>query len=1317
MRKKTLWKDIRTSIAKSKGRFVSIICLIMLGTFALIGLKVTGPDMRQTGQHYFAKQNAADLTVMSDYGLSQADVEQIKKSPGLRQVEFGYLKDLIIKHSATSFRLFSTPNQLSRFEVKDGRLPKNLHEIAVDANYKDQYPIGSSIDFSEKADIKGNYLLKEHRFKVVGHVYSPEILNNINLGPSKAGSGELKGYALVTPQTFASDVYMLARLAYKDTQKLDPYTSQYSTKIRQHKQKLQALLASRPQERLAEVKRQAQEDIDQGQIKIKEAKQKIADNEAKLKDAQKKLADGKIQLADKEKEYQTKIQQAQDQLAQGAAKLAAGQTSLDQAAAQLAEGKQRLDQGKLTIQQKGQLLDQANQQLAQAKQSLVSAKEQLDAGGQTLLQAQNQLTAGYQQLASGKQALMQAKDQLTQKEVGLKAGKDKLAQAKTAYQALQSQLAPLNQKQTILTEQMAGLKNEITQLSADNEGQKANLAAAIAGAQAQVNQLTNQLADPKLTPEQQAALQNQLSAAQAQVSQSQANYNQFVAGSYIQAQQNIAAKQAKLTDLQGQLAQVQEQANPLQDKSNVLGGQVDMLQSQIDQGESALDAARQQLAIKEAAITKGQASLDQKAQILAGQKTMYESKVKQYNDGQAAYQTKLNQYQAGLDLYHQGLATLDQKSQAYQEGLAKYQAGQALLADKANQLSQAQSQFASKKADGQSKLDQARHDLVKGQSDYEDKLAEFKDKKADALAKIKEKEADLQDAKDKLETLTLPEYLVDSRREIPGAEGYKIYTSISEIVDSLGNIFPVFLYLVAALVTSNTMTRFVDEERTISGTLKALGYSNRDVMKKFVVYGMAASLIGALIGIVMGHTLLPWIVYNAYHNEYTLPAMEWHLHWGLSLLGIFLALLAAVVPAILVVSRELTDRPANLLLPKAPVQGSMILLERIPFIWSRLSFTHKVTARNIFRYKKRMLMTIFGVAGSVALLFAGLGVQHSISGINDRQFGDLIRYDLIIAANERLTTHEQDELNQKLKDSRIAQQTPVHFEEVKKVAGAKQDQQEIKVIVPSRAKGFEQYIQTLDRRTQKQLSLNKNGVLVSERLANLLRVKIGDSIQVKDADGKARSLKISGITEMYLGHFILMNPETYQESFHQTAINNGHLLILKQNNVKAVRQLATDFMELEAVKGVVQNITLSNQIQTIVHSLNKIMRVLIIVAIFLAIVILYNLTNINVSERIRELSTIKVLGFHNKEVTLYIYRETFVLSLLGVLVGYGLGNGLHRYIIDKVAPDHVMFDPIVGMNAYLIPAVVTILITVILGFLVNRRLRHVNMLEALKSVE
>lgn len=730
------------------------------------------------------------------------------------------------------------------------------------------------------------------------------------------------------------------------------------------------------------------------------------------------------------------------------------------------------------------------------------------------------------------------------------------------------------------------------------------------------------------------------------------------------ANASVASGQTQLQAAQTQLAQGQ---NQLSDSWN-----------QLANGKTQLDAAREQLETSKTVLDKVGATLGKWEQTgITGKlyeqiRGKYDMAINQYNEACAEYNRQLNAYNAGLRQYQNAVARLDQGSQAYRSNADNLAQASKQIAEKQNELGKAVSQAGKQVADGVTQLIQGQRDIDKAETEYQSKLAEFNAQKPEAERKISEAERQITLAEEKIDNLTVPAYSVSGRREGLTSQGYCVYMVIEGIVAKLADIFPIFLYFVAALVTFSTMGRMVDEERTNSGTLKALGYGNADVMLKFIVYGFAASTLGTCIGVLAGHTLLPLIVAHAYSAGFTMPDIMLKFHPWITMAAFALAWISAVVPAWLAASKELREKPASLLLPKPPAKGSKILLEHFPPLWNRLNFTHKVTARNIFRYKTRMFMTIFGVCGAVSLLTAGLAVQSS---------------------------------------------TAVRYEELSKTAGKENDKQSITLLSTDDAYNFNEYLTLRDRKTHQPQILVNNGAVISERLAEMLNVSVGDTFTVNDENGAQRTIKVAGISEMYIGHFIFMNAQCYEHVFGDQYSTNAYMVGLKDHSNANTERQGAKFMKLAAVRGVVQNTTQKNMVSTIVGSLNQIMEVLILVAVLMAVVILYDLTNLNVSERIRELSTIKVLGFHTSETTMYIYRETILLSLLGILAGYGFGEWLHRYIITEVPPDEVMFDPAISWIALAAPAIVVAVVLAVLGWIVYRQLETVDMLEALKSVE
>lgn len=1290
---------------------------MLLGSFALVGLKVTGPDMRSTGETYFNDLNVSDLTIISDLGLDENDEETIRKVKGADEIEFGYMKDVVLKDTNTSFRIFSDSENLSDYQLIEGKLPKEADEIALDQQYASKYNIGDTIEFTEKEEANGEKSLDRESFEVVGFIYSGEIISDVNLGQSTAGTGALKGYAVVTEEAFDSDYYMLARVSFEDTKNIDPYSDEYTDKIQAHKDDLSDLLKDQPEIRLAAIKKDYQEEIDDGQAEIDEAKQEISDKQKQLDDAKKQLEDGKEEIEANEKKLNNQVADAQAQIDDGESQMSDAKTSISEAEDKLTDAKKQLDQGENTLDAKWEQLASAKQQLAMVKKSLANAQAQLQDGAYAIDKGRQQIAAGYEQIKSNEDELEKSEEKIHTAEQTLAQKQKEFDEKNQEYQENKQVFDQKNEEYKSKLAQVQKAQAELDAKKQELEKAKKQLETSIQDLQKEVDRLENKLADPQLSPEEKVKTIKQLEKTKQGLKEAQKEKEIFLKETYVPGKAELAAKQTALEAKKKELEKAEPALKEGEKELKAAKEQLDSAQKQLTEANQELATKKEALQTGQKQLAEGKKTLHEKEELLKEKEEEYQAGLEKYNAGVASYNESMNQYYAGLKQWQQGAEKLDKKSAEYQKNADKLAKAQSELANKQKELAAAKDELATKKADGESQLADAKQTLADKEKEYEEKSQEFHDKLPEIEEEIEENQESLDEAQETLDHLSEPVYSLDSRREIPGGEGYKIYSTITWIVDAIGNVFPIFLYFVAALVTFTTMTRFVDEERINSGTLKALGYDNQDIMKKFIFYGLVSGLSGAIIGIILGHTLMPIIVYNAYRSGFTVPKIEFHFHLGVTLVALLLAIVSSVLPAWLVAKREHKQMPANLLVPKAPSAGSKILLERITPIWNRMDFTHKVTARNIFRYKKRMFMTIFGVAGSVSLLFAGFSVQHSIGGINERQFGDLIQYDVIVAENDYVPEDQQEEIDELLHSADVTEFETIHFEEMTKVAGENKDTQEIKLIVPNNPDQFSDYVHLVNRKTEEKISIPEDGVVISERLADLLDVDVNDTITLKDSKDKEQEMKVSAITEMYMGHFAFTSAEGYRTIFNQEATDNAYMVNLKNSSLENTEDQAAKFMDLSGVKGVVQNTTLTNEISVIVDSLDQIMTVLIIIAVLLGVVILYNLTNINVSERIRELSTIKVLGFYDKEVTLYIYRETILLTILGILVGFGIGEWLHQFIITVVPPEDVMFNPALSISSFIIPTVVISIVTLILGFVINRRLKNVDMLEALKSVD
>lgn len=909
------------------------------------------------------------------------------------------------------------------------------------------------------------------------------------------------------------------------------------------------------------------------------------------------------------------------------------------------------------------LSDNGPQRLTYLKQS---TQEKLMTEQQNIIEAKAQLQDAEKQLQDTHSTLSEREKDITNGEQLLHNNQQTLVQVHTSLMEAEKTLSSTKQQLDNAKQQLADGKAQLNQtLTTLNNGKQQLEHATI-----KIQQKENALKQAKL-----------------QLSESQQH---LIEGKQTLEQQENALNQAKqLFKSNPELALQQGiTEETLQRQSGAL------LQARVLLNEQE---KRYQGAVQD--YQTGESMLRTGRQTLIQQKLAYEHGVTQYKRALTLWEEKEQTYQTGLTKYEQGLTTYQEKKQLYLASIQRFEQEQAKLANAKQQITQAW------------------HNLTVKQTD-------FNQQKQTAENNITTGQQKINQAQEKLNHLEQPNYSVYTRQTMLGSEGYQTIKATAQGITSVGNMFPVVLYAVAALVTFTTITRFVNDERAKSGLFKALGYTNQDILKKFVLYGVLSGTLGTVIGALGGLYLLPIILGQTLLADTILPPIHLGFYPFIVGMAFICSLCCSTLPALWVVQRELQTSTANLLLPKPPsTKGSTILLERLTPIWKRLSFTQKVTARNLFRYKQRMLMTIFGVAGSVALLFSGLGIISSLSGMTERQYGDIIQYDALVVTQTPsntldTTTDEQinadtSTFNQRLEQADIEKKMAIFSENFTKKM-TNQDDQTVTLLVAN--KTFDGFIQLFDSQNKQPLKLPDNGVIISEKLAKLLQVTVGSTFTL-EKNNQSYTLTVSGISELYAGHFIFAQQTAYQTIFKTVASPNAYLLSLSSKNDQSIQTLASELMKLSTVKTVVQNTAMVYRINQIVNSLKLVMIVLTVASILLAVVILYNLTTINVAERIREISTIKVLGFYHNETTLYIYRETILLSLIGIGFGLLFGKLLHHLIIETVATPMMMFNPHVELWVYVLPTLIIVCLLLALGLTVNHLLKRINMLEALKSVD
>lgn len=628
-------------------------------------------------------------------------------------------------------------------------------------------------------------------------------------------------------------------------------------------------------------------------------------------------------------------------------------------------------------------------------------------------------------------------------------------------------------------------------------------------------------------------------------------------------------------------------------------------------------------------------------------------------------------------------------------------------------LAKSKKDLAAGKREANAKFAAAEQKLKTGQAEYDKNKAEYEKAKADGQKQLDEGNEKIIRAENEIEKLSKPEWYVLDRNYI---YSYKNYEQTADRIDAMAKVFPVFFFLVATLVCLTTMTRMVDEQRGIIGAYKALGYSNIAIAIKYVLYAAIASFLGGFTGYFLGINVFPSVIYKSWSMMYTLPPLHSVQQIPLMIISILAGILITTLSALGACYKELRETPALLMRPKAPKVGKKILLERISIIWNHLSFSQKVTARNLFRYKKRFFMTVIGISGCTALLLAGFGMSDSISQIVNKQYKEIFKYDLNTRYTATSTAEDQQRVINTLDETGNVKSYLTSTEANGK-AKSNKDDIAVTIVVPSDNQKFKDYICLRNRLSQKNIEIPSKGVIINEKLARELNVGVGASIELDNGDGARKKVEVAAITENYVFHYVYMSADYYKEIFRLTPKVNNLMIKLKITGEKEESKLGSTLIKDGSIASVSFYSGIANTFNDTVKILNNIVIVIIFSAGLLAFVVLYNLTNINIGERIREIATIKVLGFYNNEVSSYVYRENIILSIIGSFVGLFVGVVLHRIVMASIEQDGIMFGNHIAALSFLYAFLITLIFVVMVNIFMYRRLKNIPMVESLKSVE
>ena len=933
---------------------------------------------------------------------------------------------------------------------------------------------------------------------------------------------------------------------------------------------------------------------------------------------------------------------------------------LDDARKELDDGWKEYDDGKQELADSRTKLDDAKAELEDGEQEYADGVKKYDQAVRDYEKGQKDYADGVKDYEKGAQQLADGADEL-------EAGKEKLDEGQKQLDALGNTVAGALQNDpnyagvtggTIIDELGRGDENTAAATDAALDKMRAQLEGGIAQAQQGLAQIDAGIeeCDKGLAG---------IDAALAALGEDQSEQTAALRAKLERQRADTAAQRSALVQQRGKVsAQLSELQSQLAALSTVSSGSIAANKQQLDQGRADYESGKQQLSAGYRDLRDGKKELDKAKKELDEAPQKIADARKELADARKE---------------------LDDGWKEYYDGEEKY-------------------------ADGEKELADAYRELTDGEKDYREGLREYEDGKAEADEKIADAEEKIADARRKVADIESCEWYLFSRSYNPGYTGYG---QDAERMANLASVFPVIFFLVAALVCLTTMTRMVEEQRVQIGSLKAMGYSGLAISRKYLLYGLLPSLTGGVFGLVIGYILFPKMIFTAYQIMYQMPNIELRAYGGISAYSLLAAVACTTLATLWACLATLRETPASLMRPRTPKAGKRVFLEYIKPLWRKMSFTHKVTARNLFRYQKRFWMTVIGIGGCTALIIAGFGMRSSLLFTMSRQYDDLFHYSAQVTLSSNVLPEERQAVEDFLAgDSRVVNDVPCTASSATVITSSYSTTAYVEVM---EAGEIGKVIDLLDCKTGEPITMEDTGVYIDQKLSELLKVSVGDTFFL---DGDARGdVTVAGIYEHYTGHFIYMTPSYYEQTLHADSEPNAYLMNFTSDDTDTCNAI---FEKLLSMNGVVTTSRMRDTQDTYMHSMERVDFVVVIIilaAAALAMVVLFNLSNINITERQRELATIKLLGFYDKEVSAYVYRENIVLTVFGILMGCFMGHWLHIYLVRSTEIDLMMFGRQTAPSAYVYAAILTMLFSVLVNVLAHFKMKKIDMVESLKSAE
>ncbi len=1259
-------KLLGRSIKNSLGRFLAIMIITMLGSAFFGGLMATQPAFLKTAQNFTDEYNLYDFRILSTYGIDEDDIAAVAALEDTQAAAGSVYYDAIANTPGGEMviRILSITEGVNDLMLVEGRMPENENECVIDSNYFTDTEIGDVITFSDENEEDTLDALQES-YTVVGKVFSPLYMNT-ERGTTSIGNGKLTSYMYVLEESLDFEYYTEVYIALKGDWEI--YSDEYNDYVDSLEAIFEDTATVTVYARYSDIVSEAEEELLEGE-------QDYADGEQELIDGEQEYADGVQELADEKADGEQELADAWAEIEDGRAQILSARQELLDAEETLAEAKAQYEEG----------LAEYEEGLAEYEDGVAQAA----AGYEELVAAEAELSSAWEQLQAAQTQLDDAWTQLEE-------GKAQLDESEEIYNLCVSVRDYL--------EENPDIADILEYLESSGDGT------------VDLDTLLGMISDEELR----GALQEAFGQLQDLVegttdSDDDDTYEDAEADSGTDTGSDTGAAGDTQTDVS-----VDDILNWLEEN---LGDYLD-LDTQMDLSELYAFLGIEESEIDSLVEILEQIGTDGLLDTLDSIIEQYESGLASYESGLASYYEGVASYEAGLQEYYDGVSQVEAGWAEYYDGMSQLEAAreqlesaQAQLADAAQQIADGEQEI----ADGWAQLRDAIQEQIDGEAEYEDGLDEFytllaeaEEELADARQELDDGWAELADARTELddgwaelEDLEEPEIYIYGREILTG---YVCFEADAGIVEAIAQVFPVFFFLIAALVCSTTMTRMVDEERGQIATLRALGYGTGAVMSKYLIYAGLSAGTGSIIGYFGGCVLFPLVIWNAYSTMYGFGSLILSFSARIFLITFAAAMLCSMGSAYLALRQEVKQAPAQGMRPKAPTAGKRIFLEYIPFIWKRFSFMGKVSMRNIFRYKKRMFMMILGISGCTALVITGFGIRDSVVDICDYQYGEIQLMDMAVTFRSEVSSEMSEALDEELSDE-VTGYAVLRLQSVESEALDGTTKSVYMIAADESVTG----LVSLHEDDEELLYPGLGEVLISDKIAEECGVGVGDEITFSFGDNEETTLAVSGIFDNYVYHYAYVTPETYEEYFDTEWIANTVYLSIA-DDVDA-HELSTEISDYDGVTQIEIMSDTTARVENMLSCMDAIVLLIIVCAGALAFVVLFDLSNINIQERVREIATIQVLGFNSKEVRQYVFRENLVLSGMGIVCGMPLGVWLTNFVLAQITIDMISFKMKIQPISFLYGAVIVFGFTIFVNQVMRGKLKKINMAEALKSIE